>query len=113
MSKRLDTLFLSLIPKEATKEEVLAILLNCCDDDFNGTNGATYVHEEFKTLGYSSNAAYYFDQVWDSHLNHAEKIEHVLLIQYGENEDRYADYKIETTETETDYVLAAVSMVNA
>lgn len=96
---------INFLPRDASKEEALNVLLELCDDDFNGTNGKDYTHKGILDAGYSSNAEYYFEGGLIDGLSNIDAIRETLKTQY-ESDSYYYDYEIEIMSHEAGHFIA-------
>lgn len=96
---------INFLPESASKEEALNVLLELCDDDFNGKNGKDYIRKDALESGYSSNAEYYFEGGLISGLSSVDAIQETLKTQY-ESDSYYYDYEIEIMSHEAGHFIA-------
>ena len=95
----------NVLPKSATKEEALEVLLTLCDDDFNGNNGEEYISDEALESGYKSDAECYFNQKLKAGFSLINALEETLTFQYR-NDSYYDDYEVEVLEHTDCYFIA-------
>ena len=95
----------NVLEKTASKDESLSVLLELCDEDFNGNNGKDYTYPEALEAGYESTAAYYFDAALQEGKSYIQAIECVLKTQY-EGDSYYCNYAIEILDHDTCYFIA-------
>lgn len=105
MSHRIGNLKVNFLSKNASEEEALNVLLELCDDDFNGVNGKDYVSPAALEAGYHSNAEYYFEEAKNDGLSNIDAIKEVLEIQY-DRDSYYYDYAIEVLSRENGHFIA-------
>lgn len=94
---------LKVFKKEEGKEKLKQLLLECCDEDFNGNNGEEYFTTEIvdgEEVEMSN-----FDAVWMEvkNMDMAQIIEHILNANYEEDWD-YHDYKLDVIDREDEII---------
>ena len=108
MANNLGSLLVEVLPKSATKEDALQLLLRLCDDDFSGRNGEEYTSNGALERGYTSDAENIFNMRLEKGETIIEAIYSTLKSQY--EDPYYADYRIDITEQDDAYIIATTYM---